>query len=896
MRSSGLWPNRRGRMGVAVGLIPPAKQINIRSGKNKGHPANSVEAGRIALNRIRMGFTEISKKLSAMSMRKAFAGAFTGLLCFVLCPGARSQLLTIQKMSPDLYVQVRMDASGEATLGAWSRDGGEKLALLLPEVLHCQQGLKTDENGGNALRCSRALHNDGLALEAVLDLAPIARQLNGSAGIQLIVDYPRLGFESSSVDMTEEANGQRVSRTAHFAAGMTPAPITIRFGYRPDQLAGVYLPLLALALAVTLIAAIMSRAGFAPLARYAILLGTMVWMAAAAQLDADAPLRILLLGNPFAAFAAVFIDMWPPLFCVAIGVAFGSRMRGGPAHSGKFSEVLGTYAVVPLILTCVVGALPEMNQGNWSAAFGWLAAAPLFVLVRRAWNRARARSSIRLLTSGDLKERVSALAARAGCPQIKTYISFSTHSQVANAFALPGKTIFLTAPLVRSLSKREVDAVAAHELSHVRHTNQGVWTALCIAMLLCETPAREIVYMLPGGLAAAMILPIAIFFVSLRGSRKREFAADASAAALTGDPRAMISSLARIARSNDSPLHMNAIAEWFSSHPSMTKRIRTLAAAAHLEAAEVESLSANDDPGEHYEIPAVESGGEIFTPEWQRTNAGIYGWVVIFGSCGAGLLVAWLLLRFTRFGIGPILGGIVLGCALTKCTAAVAMARNYARLKRKLAAKLGASGQSVDGKIVGLAPDGEPRIYGSYRFSDAGLFRFDNGRLCYRSERITIALNPADVVKVDLVAAAPSNWFRGQPMVRFRDPESGKTHAFILHTLDWLATQRRLLRSIERWRATATSPESTSINGFNQAPSQIFRSPTIAELARGVLVTGGIALMAAIATCLILRFDWRYVACALAIAACAYASMLLPAMLYRPPSVPPEPPSPADAR
>ena len=842
------------------------------------------------------------QKVRDLTITDACAGAVARVLCSVLffallsvlCPGARSQLLTAQKIGPDLNVQVRMDATGEATLGAWSRDGGEKLAPLLPEVLHCQAGLRPDENGGNALRCARALQNDGLVLVAVLNLAPIARQLDGSAGIQLIVEYPRLGFQSSSVDMTEEENGQRVSRTAHFAAGVTPAPITIRFGYRPDQLAGVYLPLLALALALTLIAAIMSRAGYAPLARYAILLGTMVWMAAAAQLNADAPLRILLFASPLATFVALFVDIWPPLFCVAIGVALGSRLRGG-ARSARFSEVLGTYAVVPLILTCVVGALPQMTQDNWIATAGWLAAAPLFVLARRAWNRARSRSSIRLLTAGELKERISALAARAGCPQIKTYISFSTHSQVANAFALPGRTIFLTAPLVRSLSKREVDAVAAHELSHVRHSNRGVWMALCIAMLLCETPAREIVYMLPGGLAVAMILPIAIFFVSLRGSRKREFAADASAAALTGDPRAMISSLARIARNNDSPVHMNTIVEWFSSHPSMTRRIATLAAAARLEAAEVQSLSANDDPGEHYEIPAVERGGEIFTAQWQKSNAGIYGWVVIFGSCGAGLLVAWLLERFTGFGIVPILGGIVLGCALTKCAAAVVMARNYTRLRRKLAAKLGADGQSVDGKIVGLAPDGEPRIYGSYRFSDAGLLRFNNGRLCYQSERITIALNPADVLEVGLVPAAPSNWFRRQPMVRFRNPESGQTHAFIMHTLDWLATQRRLLRSIERWRATETSPESTSIKGFNQAPSQVFRNPTIAELARGVLVTGGIALLAAIATCLILRSDWQYVVWALAVTACAYTSMLLPAMLYRPPSLPPEPTSPVES-
>jgi hypothetical protein len=328
---------------------------------------------------------------------------------------------------------------------------------------------------------------------------------------------------------------------------------------------------------------------------------------------------------------------------------------------------------------------------------------------------------------------------------------------------------------------------------------------------------------------------------------------------------------------------MNPMVEWFSSHPSTPRRIGALAAAAWLDAAEVESLCASDDPGERYEIPAEDNSPELFTLTWQKTNGGIYGWLVVFGSCGAGLLVAWFLDRFIGFAIVTVLGGIVLGCALTKGVAATAMARNYARLRRKLAAKLG-----VEGQIVGLALESEARIYSGYRFSDAGLLRFENGRLCYQSERITIALNPADVVEIGMVAAAPSNWFRRQPMVRFRNPESGQTDAFILHTLDWLPAQRRLLRSIQRWRAAETSPERTSIQGFNPVAGQPFRNPSIAGVARGFLVTGGIALLAAIVSCFILRTSWMYGACTLGVTACAYVSMLLPAMLYRPSSHPPQ--------
>ncbi len=788
-------------------------------------------------------------------------------------------------MDQDLNVQVGIETSGEAVVNAWSRDGGMDLAPLLPQVLHCS-GMKPETTGENTVRCPRALRKDGLALVAVLDLSPVARELaktkgpGGTPGIELYVNHPRLGFASTSLPMTESGNGFRVNWTTRFALDVAPANLRIRFGYLPQQLFGIYLPLLALALAFTLIATIMSRAGYAPLAQTAILLGTMIWMATTAQLNAEAPLRILLFGSPLANLAALFINLWPPLFCITIGVQLGSRMRRGHLRSHTFGGVFSTCAIIPLILTSVLGALSDFNDESYFAAAMWLAILPLFLVFRRVWNRVRSRSGTRQATEGELKERISALAARAGRPQTKIYISLSTRSQVANAFALPGKAIILNAPLIHLLNKREVDAVAAHELSHAELTNRATWMALMIAMLLCETPARDLVYLLPGGLAVAMILPIAMVFFSLYGSRKREFAADASAAALTGDPRAMISSLVKIARHNDTPLASHAITEWFSSHPSTLKRIQALAAAGRFEPPDMEAVCAASDSGDHYEIPVEASSANLFSPAWQATNAGINGWVVLLISSASGLLVAWLLERFTGFGALPVLVGVLFACGLTKGAAATGMALRYGRMGRKLAVRLG-----VDGKLVGLAPDGVAHSYNGYRFTDVGLLRFENGRLCYQSERIAIALNPADVVEVGMVAASPSNWFRKQPMVRFREPDSGQVHGLILHTVDWLATQGRLLRLIERWRTEESSSERTSISGLEPVASQTFRRPTIAQAARGFVVIGIITQLAAMATAGIYRLDWLYETWALAFTACAYASMLLPAMLYRAPLV-----------
>jgi Zn-dependent protease with chaperone function len=813
-------------------------------------------------------------------MNTVFRAAFAGVLLLAVLPVGRAQLVRLEKMEPDVYVQVHAEADGEVSMSVWSGSGGRDMLPVLPEVLHCQGRVKRDPDEPIAIRCAQALRRDGLVLEGVVDLAPIARKLAPSEEIQLWLNYPRMGFASLSTPMEERPERMRVIHNARFEAGSVPLPIHYRFGYRPDQLAGVYLPLAALALAIFLLAAILSRMGAAGLSRSVVLLGTILWLGAVAQLQVGDLVHLLLYGSPWASLAALLVECWPPLLCVAAGVAMGKPANGKPGNG--FGEVFWGFAILPLVLTCVLGALPSMMDQDWIAAVPWLVAAPLFAFLRRAWIRARAGARVTQLSGGELSERVSVLIAKAGRPPIKVFVSFSTRSQVSTAFTLPGKSIFLTAPLVRSLSKREVDAIVAHELAHFSHSSRGQWTALALAMVLFGTPLSGLLLSLPGGLLVAMLLPVTVLFAALRGARRREFAADASAAALTGDPRAMISSLARISRNNKIPLDMNAAAEWLATHPSTRKRIHALAAAARLTPSEVESLCNSDDPGDPYELPAEEAAGVIFTPAWQKMNAGVYGWSVLLGSSAAGLFVAWLLYRTAGAGTAQLMGGMVLGCLLTKGLTATLMSGNYARLRRKLDAKLG-----VRGQLVGLAVDSEPRMYDGRRFSDAGLFWFAHGRLCYRSERTTIELNPADVVEVGMVAASPANWLRLVPMVRFRrpasgEPESGEIAAFILHPLSWLAANRRLFNSIERWRATQTSAQPTSLGGFNRIAGRPFARIPIASVLPAFGISVGAALVPAIAAVFLLRTGWWFVGYSLAITACAHICTILPVMVFRP--------------
>lgn len=779
--------------------------------------------------------------------------------------------------TPAVTLEFHLEANGQINGTLSSRREELQLAPVMPAVMHCKAKAASVDDAFGDYRCSNGLRRDGLSLDAVFDLAPIVRKLDATDEIQLWLNYPRLGFETSSVPLKDRGALWRVSRSASFTASEAPGSIRVQFGYHSDQLAAIYLPLAVLALALILIARSLCTAGLEHLNRSVFLLGTIFWLGLASWLQAGAPLRIVLSGTPLANIAAAILEYCTPLLCVAAGVALGAGNRTDRSPSERFAEVFWTYGMLLFPLTIALTVVPSMADGDWIGAAPWLAAVPVSIIVCRWRIRKRGGSSVRQLAGGELKDRVSELAARAGRRSVEVYVSSSTRSQASNAFALLRNGVVLTAPLIKSLNRRQVDAVVAHELSHFGHSRRSPWAALAVAAVLFQTPLTDILLPTLGGLLVAGLLPLIVYFMALRGARKREFAADAGSVALTGDPRALISGLAKIARDNKQPLEVNAAVEWFSTHPSTDKRIRALAAAARLGTAEIETLCSHDDPGESYTLPPDDSRA-IFTLAWQKANGTRYSWAALLGASGAGLSVAWLLERFAGAGVPQFLLGIVLACGMTKLLSATVLSMNYARLRRKLARKLGVSGQ-----LVGLAVGPEPRVYNGFRFSDVGFVWFEGGRLCYRSERTTIALNPADVVEVTTSPAAPSSWRRLQPMVRFRHPESGDVKAFILHPVEWGATPRRLFRSVEQWRTTAVSAERTSITGLVEIAGEPFRVPTTAVTARGFRIPGSITLVGVMVTGWWLQPESWPAWYALALTACAYIFMFLPAMTYRPP-------------
>ncbi len=204
---------------------------------------------------------------------------------------------------------------------------------------------------------------------------------------------------------------------------------------------------------------------------------------------------------------------------------------------------------------------------------------------------------------------VEELARRGGLPTPKVYLIDEPHP---NAFATgrnpQNAAVAATTGLLAILDREEVAAVMAHELAHVKNRDTLVMTMTATIAGAISMLANFGLFFgggdrdRGGGNMIAMILavivaPFAAMLVQLAISRAREYGADKGGAEMHGNPRALATALAKLARGaqaipNPVAARNPAAASlyivpglgrgdsWFSTHPATENRIAALEAMA----------------------------------------------------------------------------------------------------------------------------------------------------------------------------------------------------------------------------------------------------------------------------------------------------------------------------
>jgi heat shock protein HtpX len=210
---------------------------------------------------------------------------------------------------------------------------------------------------------------------------------------------------------------------------------------------------------------------------------------------------------------------------------------------------------------------------------------------------------------------VERLTAKQGLPMPKIYV---LPTESPNAFATGRNpqhaSVAVTHGILQLLDDEELEGVLAHELGHVR--NRDILTSSIAATLAgAITMVARMGYWASlfggggsgrerrgGGLSGLMMIivaPIAASLIQLWISRTREFEADATGAATTGNPYALARALQKLEdyskripmQASPSNAHLfivapllgsGGIGNLFSTHPPMKDRIQRLIGRDHV--------------------------------------------------------------------------------------------------------------------------------------------------------------------------------------------------------------------------------------------------------------------------------------------------------------------------
>ena len=230
-----------------------------------------------------------------------------------------------------------------------------------------------------------------------------------------------------------------------------------------------------------------------------------------------------------------------------------------------------------------------------------------FVMYFYSSRIALATTRARKLEDGEydeVRDIVSFLVQKEKMPMPELYV---IDSDQPNAFATgrnpKNSAVAVTTGIMKVLNRDELEGVLAHELSHIK--NRDILVSSIAAMLAAAISFMSRMAFWGGGqrnrgtnpiiiLLAFVAAPIASLIIRMAISRTREFGADKTGSAISGNPLALATALEKIEMYSKNPLNVNpavsqlfisdplksisrsGLSRLFSTHPPTKERVRRL--------------------------------------------------------------------------------------------------------------------------------------------------------------------------------------------------------------------------------------------------------------------------------------------------------------------------------
>ncbi|MCW3060307.1 MAG: peptidase Ste24p [Capsulimonas sp.] len=372
--------------------------------------------------------------------------------------------------------------------------------------------------------------------------------------------------------------------------------LTVRMGYTPADLIGVAAPLmLVLLLPVVVTLWMRVRAlrviaagevdsatvlfGFNRFLQQMIVVVWLLWL----PLDYGLGLRSVL--EFFWDGALRFLPLPFLAYYLPALTSVACTLLAQPVFQRVWDKQLGGENIVKDSLIALAMILPLVF---YSVAASYLLESPVIAAAWATVGYAASRGvgllgkrTVLRVTGGELFDKAQRLSSASGLPPASVIVLPGAAGSFANAFATKGNRVLLTKYLLDSLSKREVDAIMAHQMTHQKYKHPMILgaTYLASAGLSIGAAFWAALHHVPAawlGVIQSATLLLSLFGQTMIG-RAFERVADAGALALTGDPVACMTGLGKITRLNRMPMEWGKWDKYWLTHPSTAQRFREIA-------------------------------------------------------------------------------------------------------------------------------------------------------------------------------------------------------------------------------------------------------------------------------------------------------------------------------